>query len=143
MFRTTYPRTRHFVTAIAVVALGVPATAGAFPSERAAAGDPQPQAQGGVDLRSPDATNAPEIGAQQEPAAPVDLRSPDAKDSGRMAQSPEPVRTVDAPSFDWADAGIGAGSVLGLLLIMLSVTFVVVHRRNRGMEGSGGPQLTT
>jgi hypothetical protein len=49
-------------------------------------------------------------------------------------QIPAPtVQVRDLPSggFDWGDAGIGAGAVLGLLLIGLSVTFTVVHRRNR------------
>jgi hypothetical protein len=122
MFRSKHQLTTRFATAVVVGALAVPAAA----AGRVADNIP--------DVRSPDATNAPQIGAQQDEGAYRDLRSPDAKDSGRMAQSPEPVETVEsATSFDWGDAGIGAGSALGLLLVTVSAMFAVIHRRSRGV----------
>ncbi len=88
-------------------------------------------------------TGAAAIEPQDEGQGSVDLRSPDARDAGRVAQSPTSAPEVtDTTGFDWGDAGIGAGSVLGLLLISLSVMFAVVHRR-RSKEGPGGPPLTT
>lgn len=132
MVRSKQRLTTQFATAIVVVALGVPAAAAARVDDNIPSATQQ--AQGDADLRSPDATNAPQIGAQQEARGYRDLRSPDAKDSGRMAQSPEPVETVEsATSFDWGDAGIGAGSGLGLLLITVSAMFAVIHRRSRGV----------
>jgi hypothetical protein len=102
MFRRIRRPAKHVVAAIAVLALAAPATASEY-----------------QDLRNPDsvgrAIEARRVpsrdGATPPPAAPVTLDSPD--------------------RFDWRDAGIGAGGMLGLLLIALSVTFAVVHRRNR------------
>jgi len=123
MLRRTL-RLLRLVAAFAVVAVAVPATSVA------------------LDYRSPDA-RAAALDAQREKPGYVDLRSPDARDAGRAAQTPPPPPEIaKAPGFDWGDAGIGAGSVLGLLLITLSIMFAVVHRRSRKMEESGGPALT-
>ena len=113
MFRTTN-RLARSVAAVAVVALAVPATSVA------------------LDYRNPDS----------RPTSSVDLRSPDARDAGRVEQSPAPPEITKAPGFDWGDAGIGAGTVLGMLLIVLSTVYAVVHRRSR-KEGPGGPALTS
>ena len=143
-------RTRRFPRlAIAVVVVGLMAPAGAvaLPSDYRSADaiDAGIQAQqsesseqtpqGPVDLRSPDAVDAG-IQAQQSqrpeqtPQRPVDLRSPDAMDT-QFVRTAEPATiTASSGGFDWGDAGIGAGAVLGLLLIALSVMFSVVHRRN-------------
>jgi hypothetical protein len=77
---------------------------------------------------------------------PRDLRSPDTRDAAagrgtfnapdvvviKLRQpSPSPTASASADGIDWADAGIGAASLLGLMLFALS-TFVVVHRRQAG-----------
>ena len=122
--RHSTPRLSQLVAAFAVVAAAVPATSFA------------------QDYRSPD-SRAAALEAQREKPGYVDLRSPDARDAERAAQSPPPPPEIaKAPGFDWGDAGIGAGSVLGLLLIALSIMFALVHRRSRKVEGSGGPGLT-
>jgi hypothetical protein len=115
MFRNTHRLHRQVAAAIAVVALAAPATASAVT-------DPP--------MRSPDATDAG-IKAQQAESTYQDLRSGDARDAGQASQSPPSPAVVKSADFDWGDAGIGAGSVLGLLLITLSVMFSVVHRKNR------------
>lgn len=126
MFRNTH-RIALLVAAIAVFAVALPASAGA------------------VDLRNPDSRSAA-LDAQRNGS--VDLRSPDARDAGRPAQTPSPASGAAASSatagssFDWGDAGIGAGSTLGLLLILLSVTFGVVHRRRSKVRGPGDRPLT-
>ena len=120
-----FPRAHRFsqlVAALAVVAFAVPATSAA------------------QDYRNPDSRAA---AIEVEGDRYVDLRSPDARDAGRDAPSVPPTPEIaNAHGFDWGDAGIGAGSVLGLLLIALSIMFGVVHRRSRKREGSGGPALT-
>ena len=138
-------RTRRFPRlAVAIVAVGLmaPASALAYPTDyRSPDGvDGASQAQqspGPVDLRSPDAVDgATQVQqsqqAEQSPTSrPVDLRSPDAVDP-RFVQTTEPtIVASDSGGFDWGDAGIGAGVLLGLLLIGLSVMFTVVHHRNR------------
>ncbi|MDP9188027.1 MAG: hypothetical protein M3O25_02120 [Actinomycetota bacterium] len=35
--------------------------------------------------------------------------------------------------FDWADAGIGAGGLLGVMLLGLGGTFMVLQRRQAGV----------
>jgi hypothetical protein len=128
-------RTRRFPRlAIAIVAVGLAAPATSL---------------GYVDHRSPDAIDSGiqaqkaeqmqnqlrKLEAQREAPGYVDNRSPDAQDNS-FVRSPapkitEPTISASSGGFDWGDAGIGAGAVLGLLLIGLSVAFTVVHHRNR------------
>jgi hypothetical protein len=88
-----------------------------------------------TDVRTPDSVSAskPSI---TKPV--VDMRTPDARDHGQgrgTFSAPEVtvVKLVDpAPagsSFDWADAGIGAGGLLGLILVGLGGTVAVAHRK--------------
>ena len=122
MFRTTHGLLR-LVAVFAVAALTSPASSIA------------------LDYRNPD-SKAAAVETQQ--GSPVDLRSPDAKDVGQVAQTPPaPPETAKATGFDWGDAGIGAGTVLGMLLITVSIMFTVMHRRSRKDEGSRGPALTS
>ncbi len=126
---------RIAVTALAVTALGA-STAAAQPA----------------DLRTPDAVDA---GAATVVKS-TDLRSPDAVDAGTPAKSPiTDLRTPDAvdhglgrgtfsapdvtvvkvtepvsTGFDWGDAGIGAGGLLGLVLIALGGTLAISHHRH-------------
>jgi hypothetical protein len=88
------------------------------------------------DLRSPDAGDAGSVASP----VPQDLRSPDASDAadGRGTFSAPEVTVVrvsePTPSssggLDWGDAGIGAGSLLGLILVGLGGTLFVLHRRH-------------
>jgi hypothetical protein len=69
-----------------------------------------------------------------------DLRSPDARDAaagrGSFNSPEETVVKLAQPSpssdggLDWGDAGIGAGALLGLLLLGLGGTLAVMHRRH-------------
>jgi hypothetical protein len=74
-----------------------------------------------------------------------DLRSPDARDAARAAAAGretwyisdpgargEEPSSVPSDGLDWGDAGIGAGSLLGLILLGLGSTLIVMHRRHRG-----------
>ena len=70
------------------------------------------------------------LDARRQAPGYVDHRSPDASDSG-FVRSPAPLVVEESPGFSWGDAGIGAGIVLGLLLVALSVMLSVAHRRNR------------
>jgi hypothetical protein len=90
------------------------------------------------DLRSPDAQDAGG-GTAVAPAPGTDLRSPDARDvaNGRGTFSAPEVTVVrvtepstDGGGLDWADAGIGAGALLGLILVGVGGTFAIVHRRH-------------
>ena len=132
MVRNTPTLHGRLAAAIAVVALAVPATSVAMP------------------YRHHSDSPAAALEAQRDTQRYQDLRSPDAKHVGgaatqasAAAQPPAAPEIVQDPGFDWGDAGIGAGSVVGLLLVMLSVMFAVVHRRSRGVEGPGGPAITT
>jgi hypothetical protein len=91
-----------------------------------------------VDLRSPDARDAarPAAGASQR----HDMRSPDTRDvaEGRGSfNRPEVVVVKAQPQtrpaltngIDWADVGIGAGGMLGMILLALASILAVVHRR--------------
>jgi hypothetical protein len=61
---------------------------------------------------------------------------------GQPSYAPAP-EIAAAPGFDWGDAGIGAASVLGLVLILVSVMLAVVHRRSPAAEGRKGPVVTS
>ena len=67
-----------------------------------------------------------------------DLRSPDARDAGEgrgtytapnvmIVKVPEPVQA--GGGIDWAGVGIGAGGLLGLMMLGLGGSLAVVHRR--------------
>jgi hypothetical protein len=138
MFRSRFARTIGL--GITIAALGA-STAGAMPADPGTAdaidaGQPQTTTQyTPSDVRSPDA-----VSAGQKPTGPVvDMRTPDAKDHGEgrgtfSAPDVTVVKIVDpAPTstgFDWGDAGIGAGGLLGLVLIALGTTAAVAHRRH-------------
>jgi hypothetical protein len=137
MFRSRFARTIGLGMTIA--ALGA-STAGAMPADLRTpdaidAGQPQTTTQyTPSDVRSPDA-----VSAGQKPTGPVvDLRTPDTKDHGEgrgtfNAPDVTVVKVVDpAPTstgFDWGDAGIGAGGLLGLILVGLGGTAAVAHRK--------------
>jgi hypothetical protein len=92
------------------------------------------------DLRSPDARDAASAAE-----APQDLRSPDSRDAaaglGTFSSPQIEVVRLSGPEvdsggcFDWGDAGIGAGTILGLIL--LGGTLLAVHRRHAA-DGSLG-----
>ena len=139
MFRSRFARTIGLGMTIA--ALGA-STAGAQPSDlrtpdAIAAGQQQTTTQyTPSDVRTPDAVAA----GQPKTTQPVtDMRSPDAKDHGQgrgtfSAPDVTVVKIVDpqptGTGFDWGDAGIGAGGLLGLLLVALGGTAAVAHHRH-------------
>jgi hypothetical protein len=97
------------------------------------------------DLRSPDARDAAAAAESQQGLPTQDLRSPDARDAadGRGTFSAPEVTVVRLPEsspqgggIDWGDAGIGAGGVLGLVLLAIGGTLAVVHRRNGAVQRS-------
>jgi len=126
--------TRSTVVGLAIAAFAAP-TALAVPSDvqtsdmikAHAAVEPK------QDFRSPDARDA-----ARPPEPKQDLRSPDARDAGEgrgtytapdvmVVKVPEPVPADGG--IDWADASIGAGGLLGLMLLGLGGSLAVVHRR--------------
>ena len=87
------------------------------------------------DVRTPDSVSASKP-STTEPVA--DMRTPDARDHGQgrgTFNAPEVtvVKLADsaptASGFDWRDAGIGAGGLLGLILLGLGGTAAVAHRK--------------
>jgi hypothetical protein len=101
------------------------------------------------DLRSPDARNAARSADTRQGQPRQDLRSPDTRDraEGRgtfSAPDVTVVKVVDpAPpsgGIDWGDAGIGAGGMLGLILLALGGSLALIHRRQ---NAAGGQPATT
>jgi hypothetical protein len=95
-----------------------------------------------VDLRSRAGTSS--LAGTTSAAPRQDLRSPDTRDyaEGRGTFSAPEVTVVKVtepapPSagIDWGDASIGAGSMLGLILLALGSGLAVVHRRGRSAPG--------
>jgi hypothetical protein len=121
--------TRSTAVGLALAALAAPtALADAPPRADVLARAEAAQTQ---DLRSPDTRDAATRADTKQ-----DLRSPDARDAGEgrgtytapnvmIVKVPEPVQG----GIDWADAGIGAGGLLGLMLLGLGGSLAVVHRR--------------
>jgi hypothetical protein len=122
--------TRATAVGLALAALAAPA---ALADPHAADVHARAEAAQKQDLRSPYARDA------ARPVEPKqDLRSPDARDAGEgrgtytapdvmVVKVPEPVPADGG--IDWADAGIGAGGLLGLMLLGLGGSLAVVHRR--------------
>lgn len=124
----------HRLTRIATLALAIGALSA-------------PTAIAQQDLRSPDAIDAAQQArrnlrspndAAGTAEAQQDQRSPDARDAadGRGAYNTPEVVFLKAPhpvhtgGLHWADAGIGAGALLGLILLALGGALLVVHRRH-------------
>jgi hypothetical protein len=119
---------------IAAVAIAVwatsPAAAHALisPDAQDAATQSQAPVTQKQDNRSPDA---------KDPFEPTtDLRSPDVRygqPNGEQAPAVTRVRIVEVPSngFEWGDAGVGAASVLALVLVGVGVAMAGLHRRGR------------
>jgi hypothetical protein len=136
MFRSRFARTIGL--GITIAALGA-STAAAQPIEgpmhdAIAAGQTTAQYTP-ADVRTPDTASASEP-STAEPVA--DMRTPDARDHGEgrgTFSAPEVtvVKLVDPAAtgsgFDWGDAGIGAGGLVGLILVALGGVTAVAHRK--------------
>ena len=105
-----------------------------------------PTAAAQQDLRSPDTRDAVRVTAAQQGQPRQDLRSPDVRDyaEDRGAFSAPEVTVVKVPEpapapprrdggaargLDWVDAGIGAGAMVGLMMLALGGILTVSHRR--------------
>src|SRR5262245_7687183 len=100
------------------------------------------------DLRSPDARDAAAAAEERLNQPAQDLRMPDTRDAadGRGTFSAPEVTVVKLPEaspssggIDWGDAGIGAGGMLGLVLLAIGGTMAVVHRRSGAVQRSQTP----
>jgi hypothetical protein len=89
-------------------------------------------------LVSPDARDAVHPSSLGGTSQKIDRRTPDARDAGdgrgtwaaptvTVVQVPQP--TPSHTGLDWGDAGIGAGAVVGLVLLALGSGLAIVHRR--------------
>ena len=103
-----------------------------------------------ADLRSPDARDAAVTAKAATGGPQQDLRSPDARDyaSGRGTFSAPDVTVVKvsdpaptAGGLDWADAGIGAGGMLGLILVGVGGA-VLIMRRTHDRPAHGRTAIT-
>ena len=132
-------RIHRFTIAAAAIALCAswPATShGLITPDAIDAGNSQRPTQS-QNLRSPDAA---------EPfQTTVDKRSPDVRfgqpngeQAPAVAIAPTRVRIVEVPSsgFQWGDAGVGAASMLALVLIGVGVTMAGVHRHGRRLTAT-------
>jgi hypothetical protein len=122
--------TRSTAVGLALAALAAPT---ALADPHAADVHARAEAAQKRDLRSPDTRDAATRAETKQ-----DLRSPDTVDAseGRGTYTAPNVMIVKVPeplqaegSIDWADAGIGAGGLLGLMLLGLGGSLAVVHRR--------------
>ena len=101
-----------------------------------------PAAFGQQDLRSPDARDAAAVAAEE---AYLDLRNPDTRDMAEGGPGAPKVTFVEVPvaaasesGLDWGDVGIGAGAMLGLILLGSAGMLAATHRK-----GSGGRPATS
>jgi hypothetical protein len=98
-----------------------------------------------ADYRSPDTRDAAKAAVIEQDRPRQDLRTPDARDHAANRgtfSAPEVtvVKIADPASatrgrLDWADAGLGAGGMLGLVLVAVASVVAVVHRRKGARPG--------
>jgi hypothetical protein len=135
--RRTFTFTNGLAVGLMALGLALPVAAGALPmtpdarDAALAAIAAQKPSDTYVDLRSPDTRDAA-MAAQSESPARTDFRSPDTRDAAnhvRVFTLPSDLAPSSdrGPSFRWADAGIGAATVL--LIVLLAGLTVAVHRR--------------
>jgi len=150
--------TRSAALGLALAALAAPAASAASASVPQDLRSPDAQDAGrsaetvrhaptSHDLRSPDAKDAGQTAAVRQPGD--DLRAPDTRDlaEGRGTFNAPEVTVVKvtepAPTsngLDWAHVGIGAGGMLGLILLALASVLAVAHRRK---SAAGGHSVVT
>jgi hypothetical protein len=143
MFRSL---TRSAGIALAITALGA-STAAAAPADlrtpdAVAAGQSSVVQSTPTDVRTPDARDA---AVPATTTTGTDLRTPDARDHGEgrgtfSAPDVTVVKVTEPPvatGFDWGDAGIGAGGLLGIVLIALGGMLAITHRRHGRMPLAG------
>jgi hypothetical protein len=81
------------------------------------------------------------VSTRPVPVRSQDLRSPDARDGAvgrgtpdapdvRVVRVTEPAPAADG-GIDWGDAGIGAATLLGLMLLGVAVATMIRHRRSK------------
>ena len=147
--------TRSAALGLAVAALAAPAAPAAVPQDLRSpdaqdAGQTAEVRQLGHDLRSPDARDAGRTAIVRQPSD--DLRAPDTRDlaEGRGTFNAPEVTVVKvtepAPTstgLDWAHVGIGAGGMLGLILLALASVLAVAHRRKSAASGQLGRHRLT
>jgi hypothetical protein len=99
-----------------------------------------PTAMANQNLVSPDARDGMHAASVAGTSQRIDGRTPDARDAadGRGTWKAPTVTVVKVPQstpsstgLDWGDAGIGAGAVVGLMLLALGSGLAIVHRRQR------------
>jgi hypothetical protein len=126
-------------TAATALAIGACLTPGALAQPDVPSRGPVDTSPVTLDWRSPDAMDAADAAATApQPAAGTDGRSPDAKDAadGRSTAAAPEVVVLEAADpqpaggFDVSDAGIGAGALLGVILLGLGGALLVTHRRH-------------
>jgi len=102
-----------------------------------------PAAVAEQDLRSPDTRDAAAAAAKRY----TDLRNPDTRDIADGGGVSPKVTVVEIPvasrspegGLDWGDAGIGAGAMLGFVLLAAGGALAVTHRKGpRGRPATTG-----
>jgi hypothetical protein len=92
------------------------------------------------DLRMPDTVDAANRPSSTQPATPSqDIRMPDTRDFvlGRGTSTAPSVLVVSMPEsvpesgIDWTGVGIGAGGVIGLVIVSLGGAVLVARRKRR------------
>jgi hypothetical protein len=129
---------RRWITRIATLSAALAAGAGPVTLAHA---DPGAQPRETQNLVTPDARDAAAATGTSATTEASDARTPDAQDAadGRGTWNTPAVTVVKVPQvetvqsstgLDWGDAGIGAGAVLGLMLVAGAGGLAIVHRRN-------------
>jgi hypothetical protein len=127
-------RIHRFAIALAAVGscIAWPSAAPAISPDAIDAGDTDTPQLVQPDLRSPDAVYPIQT--------TVDKRSPDVRfgqPNGEEAPTAAPVRVriIEVPSsgFEWGDAGVGAATMLALVLVGVGAALANAHRRGRRM----------
>lgn len=129
MFRYHHHISTGIAVAIALALALAPAVASAQPYPPAAAG--QTHAPPRVDLRSRDATNAAVASIHAQGARVArELAARDAANVSATATLPPPkIIKISQHNGFLIDAMIGAGAMLGLVLVLLGSGFYATHRR--------------
>jgi hypothetical protein len=112
--------TRTAALAVALCAVAAPTAAASGPVPPPPSSIAASAGSAYQDLRSTDPRDADPSGAEGRETFYV-------SDPGTQGTSPGP-----SDGLDWGDAGIGAGGLLGLILLGLGSTLIVMHRKHRG-----------
>jgi hypothetical protein len=130
---------RPIIACVLVAFAMTSAAAASAPQQDLRSPDARDAAAGRGTVNAPDAITSQVFTDRQRAIVEGFKRSPSyheaLREAATVVKPPQPAPVLADDGIDWGDAGIGAGTMLGLILLALGSSLAVVHRRQSAAAG--------